>query len=288
MKLKNKLLIFFLILFIIFIPSLLFLGENLSFGVGNNFIFGNYINNILLKVFPKNEYLLLKTGDFYYRLGDYEKAGQKYNKVNCKSDENCFKLNHNLGNTLFKIGEEQLSKIDKSMYYLKSLTYYQKALDIKNDTETQKNYDFVLDKLKKLQEPEKKEEEGDKNNERQEQKDKNEKENNSGEKEEKNDDNKQKQGENKKEQEENNSGEKDQIQPKGPSMNIDENAIDKGQKLSDEEKEKIKEYIKGLKEDEKQNLELNKEGKSEPQDIFDIFNNNIYFDENGLKKGDGW
>ena len=71
-------------------------------------------------------------------------------------------------------------------------------------------------------------------------------------------------------------------------MKIDKNAINKWEKLSNEEQEKIKEYIKWLKEQEKQNLELNKEGKSEPQDVFDIFDNNIYFDEKWFKKGDWW
>lgn len=68
----------------------------------------------------------------------------------------------------------------------------------------------------------------------------------------------------------------DQIQPRGPSIKIDENAPESSKELTQEQKEQIQWYIEQLKQEEKNNIHLNK--PREQQDIFDILRDDFMFE----------
>jgi len=68
----------------------------------------------------------------------------------------------------------------------------------------------------------------------------------------------------------------DQIQPRWPSMKIDENALDTVPELTQEQKEEIQKYIEKLQQEEKNNIHLNK--PREQKDIFDILRDDFMFE----------
>lgn len=75
-----------------------------------------------------------------------------------------------------------------------------------------------------------------------------------------------------------------QIQPKWPSMKIDEEREDAKNKLSLEEQKQIEDYIEWLKLDEQQNINLNKPQKS--NDLFDILRDDFFFE--WFDKNENW
>ncbi len=274
MKIKNFLIFLSIIIFVLVFPSLVFFVSNLAFWPWWNYIFANNINKKLEKIFPNNSILKLKKWDYYYKLWEYDKALENYLKVNYQNNETCFTLNHNIWNTYYKLWDKIESKVDKISLWQKSLSFYSKALNIKQDLETKKNYDFVLEKLRELIKKTDEKPKEDKKDKEPEKKD------------EKNQtsswsENKEKQGnpnENNKKQEDSQS--QDQIVPKAPSVKIDEKSSEAKNKLSPWEKQEIENYMNSLKEEEKQNIDLNK--PKEINDLFDILNNNFFtpFDKN--------
>lgn len=297
MKIKKIIIFIIILVLIIILPTLIFFLSNLAFWPWNNYIFANSINKNLEKVFSKNELLKLKKADYYYRLGEYDKSLENYLKIDCKDDKVCFNLYHNIWNTYYKLSQNQIPDLEKISLLQKSLSYYSKALNIQFDQETKKNYDFVLEKLNELikktkedskQEEKPKQEESKSEEDKQENQDNKEQEN-------KNDE----ESENKQTQENQNSENTNswetqgnsqeqqnqtQIQPKWPSMKIDEEREDAKNKLSLEEQKQIENYIEWLKLDEQQNINLNKPQKS--NDLFDILRDDFFFE--WFDKNENW
>lgn len=90
--------------------------------------------------------------------------------------------------------------------------------------------------------------------------------------------------ENTSEENQNNTWE-DTPQPRGPSIKIDENALQEAKPLTPEEKQAIELYIKELQEEEKSNVHLNKPRTQ--RDIFDILKEDFMFEDFGKNKN-GW
>lgn len=255
MKIKKIIIFLFILIFIILLPSLLFYVSNLAFWPGENYIFANNINKKLEKIFTKNDLLKLKKWDFYYKLWEYKDALEKYSQAKCLNNKTCFILNHNVWNTYYKLWEFEAEKLRKISLWQSSLSFYTKALNVKQDIQTKKNYDFVLEELRKLmkEDEEKKEEEKEEDKQSQEK----------NEKQDENND------------QENNNEETEQITPKAESMKISEEHENAKESLTKEELEALEKYIESLKQEEKQNIELNKPKKS--NDIFDILSDDFMF-----------
>lgn len=270
MKIKKILTYIIIVILFIVLPSIVFLWENIVFWPLKNFIFAQNINKNLLKIFPKNNNLLLKSWDYNYRLSNYDKALENYLKIDCNYLKDCFILYHNTANSYYKLWEIQKDKTKKTLFWINSLSFYQKALDIKNDKETKYNYNFVLNKLKDLTNPNQEQE---KNQQPEEEKQQQSQDNEQEEK------NKQEGKEDKGIDWQQQESKEDQIQPKWDSFKIDENALNQWKKLSQEEKEILKWYIQKLKQEEKQNIKLNKEWQIFNDDLNDFFNNPLDFDD---------
>ena len=89
--------------------------------------------------------------NLFYLKWDYDSAINYFNKVSEFSSKILiFRSNHNIWNSYYRIGQKD--KENEIKHYKSSLDYYQKALNINFDKETKSNYDFVLDKIKKLEE----------------------------------------------------------------------------------------------------------------------------------------
>lgn len=274
MKIKNIIIWVFFIVFVLLIPSFLFFISNLAFWPWDNYVFANSINKKLEKIFPENDLIKLKRADYFYKLWEYEKALEKYLEVDCFNKETCFILNHNIANTYYKIWE--FSPENKKLEYRqKSLWHYSKALENKQDIETKKNYDFVLDKLNKLMEEMKKKQEKNQEEQEKQEETKSEDENK---KEEKTETNSETPKDDKETQEnwESWDEQKDEIIPKWDSMKIDETSQKLQKPLSKEEKAEIEKYLEQLKNEEEQNINLNK--PKDTRDLFDIFKDDLFFE----------
>lgn len=100
--------------------------------------------------------------NLFYLKWDYDSAINYFNKVSEFSSKILiFRSNHNIWNSYYRIGQKD--KENEIKHYKSSLDYYQKALNINFDKETKANYDFVLDKIKKLEEKKEQEKNDDKN-----------------------------------------------------------------------------------------------------------------------------
>lgn len=88
--------------------------------------------------------------NIYYVKRDYDSAIKYFEKVwEYASKELLFRTNHNLWNAYYRIWEIDLENSLK--YFEMSLKFYEKALNLFYDKETKANYDFVLDKIKDLE-----------------------------------------------------------------------------------------------------------------------------------------
>lgn len=97
-----------------------------------------------------------------YKKQNYKDAISNYSKMTEKNDENIFNKSHNLWNAFYKLWEAEKDDNKKIELWKNSVSSYKKALTLNvniNKDETNKNYLFVLEKLKKLEEKKKKEEE---------------------------------------------------------------------------------------------------------------------------------
>lgn len=291
MKIKKTSFFVSIILFVLLLPSMIFILSNLAFWPWNNYIFSNNMNKFLEKIFPKNEKIQLKKWDYYYRLSEYEKALQTYVKINCTTDEVCFLVSYNLGNTYYRLWEKIIETNQKIWFWQKSLSSYQKALQIQEDENTRKNYEFVLKKLNDFMSELNQE----KQNQQQQSSENNQDNSQSEEKEStQQDQQQQNQQQDESSQESSQDGEnsqenqtqnqQNQTQPRWPSIKIDENALDETKELSPQEKEAVEAYLKELQEEEKNNIHLNK--PREQRDIFDILTDDFSFDN--LDKNQNW
>ena len=267
MKIRRIILYISIFLFILFFPTIFFYFSNLIFE--KNFIYANKLNSHLEKVFTNNDYLKFKKGDFYYKYLEYGKSLDYYLKVKCKNDDHCLKLNHNIWNAFYKLWSSNENNSRKIFYRQNALNNYSKWLTYKYDEETKYNYDYVLKRLEELknkQEEEKKE------------KEKKEEENKPAENQKEQEEKEAQDWENiennwQKEQESDEQKEQKTI-PKWPSMQISPEEENAKKPLKPEEKETIEKYLEYLKQEEKQNLNLNKPKQN--RDIFDILENDFF------------
>ncbi len=236
----------------------------------------------LSNIFPQNASLELKKADVFYKEEKYHQALIKYLQVKCRWDEMCFILNHNLWNTLYRFGETFEEKEQKKKFWQQSLWAYQEALSYKMDLQTEQNYEFVLKKLKELEEPRPPESQS----QQQEQKKQDEKD------QEKNEEEKQSEDKNEVQQEqqpqENNQEEKEQEKnedqnwqpwetPTNPNTGIGWEVEEIQKPLSQEEQKQIEQYLEWLKQEEKQNQEFNKPWKKDSLwwwEAFELFEDN--------------
>lgn len=233
----------------------------------------------LSNIFPQNASLELKKADVFYKEENYHQALIKYLQVKCRWDEMCFILNHNLWNTLYRFGETFEEKEQKKKFWQQSLWAYQEALSYKMDLQTEQNYEFVLKKLKELEEPPPPESQS----QQQEQKKQDEKD------QEKNEEEKQsKEKQQEQQPQENNQEEKNPEQnqdqnwqpwetPTNPNTGIGWEVEEIQKPLSQEEQKQIEQYLEWLKQEEKQNQEFNKPWKKDSLwwwEAFELFEDN--------------
>lgn len=300
MKKKWIIVVSSLFLFLLFIPSIIFVVWNSIFQ--NNFVFANAIYFALEKVFGENNDLLFKKWDFYYKMWMYDIAIDYYSQVNCKSDVVCQKLYHNMWNAYFKQSESK-QEFDKIPFLQNAVSSYKSSLDTLFNKDTKENYDYVskilndLLKKKKQQEEQKKKEQekkqqdeqkDDKNDQQKEQDNKEQTDQQKKDGEQKDDKNAQNQKQesesqdgkesqewekkdesNQKKETQKDGGNAQNILPKWDTINISDDDLQLLKKsLTTEEKKEIEDYIAGLKSEEKQNIEFNK--PSQDRDVFDI------------------
>ncbi|MDD2907526.1 MAG: hypothetical protein PHH98_02690 [Candidatus Gracilibacteria bacterium] len=127
-----------------------------------------------LKYFKKagDDFGKYNEGNISYKNSDFSGAIINYESIlNTNSNDLLFRINHNLGNSYYRVGEKSDDTIKKASYE-KAVLFYSGALNIREDKETRANLEFVL---KKLEEEEKKNKDD-----KSEQQEKNGDENNSG------------------------------------------------------------------------------------------------------------
>lgn len=91
--------------------------------------------------------------DFSWAINNYESI------LDTKKIDLLFNTSHNLWNSYYRVWEK-LEWDNQKKFYEKSVNYYSWALNIKDDSETRANLEFVLNKIK---EQEKKEDKSDEN-----------------------------------------------------------------------------------------------------------------------------
>jgi len=93
----------------------------------------------------------------FYKQWNYKKSIQIYSSIlwQNKNDMN-YRLYHNIGNAYYKYWEKQTNLNLKIWYYENAINKYKNALDIKYNKQTKDNLLFVLNKLQKLKETQKK------------------------------------------------------------------------------------------------------------------------------------
>lgn len=121
-----------------------------------------YYNKTWEKYFMQNDlktalkYFSLANNDFwkynewniFYANKDFSWAISNYESIlDTKKSDLLFNTSHNLWNSYYRIWEK-LEWDNQKKYYEKSVNYYSWALNIKEDSETRANLEFVLNKLK--------------------------------------------------------------------------------------------------------------------------------------------
>lgn len=101
--------------------------------------------------------ILFNKANSLYKLWDFEKAKDIFKSL--KDINNDFFINHNLWNSYFKIWEKNQDESKKLKSWNDALIAYENALSVKYDDETKKNYDFVKEKIKNINEKNEKENE---------------------------------------------------------------------------------------------------------------------------------
>jgi len=229
----------------------------------------------------KNNTINYNLGWDYYKLWDYTKAREYYEKIHTgtwKTED--LKMDYNLWNAFYKLWEIDPNIENKINLRKQSTWSYKNILDQKEDKKTRQNYDFVMKKLKSLEDNKEKQE----NQEEQQKDEANKDEKNSQESQ----DWQEKEGKNEQSQDkkesENNSWEKKQdknVTKENKSWQGNHYDIKKDSKLkelTEDEKRQLEEYNEQLKEQQKQNSKsFWKKSNSNQEDIFDIFNQDPFF-----------
>lgn len=97
-----------------------------------------------------NEVWYYNASNAYYKNEEYEKAVENYEWILWVKNKNLlFETYHNLWNSFYRIWEQK--EEEKLEYFLNSVLNYEKALEIRYDEETEANRDFVLSKIKELE-----------------------------------------------------------------------------------------------------------------------------------------
>ena len=124
-----------------------------------NIFFTLWYYNTALSFFPNNKVWIYNKWNSYYKLKEYDKAKQAYLKiVNTGNNLLNYYLLHNLGNTFYRLWQKTTDLQKRYQNWLKAVKFYQQALTIwknihvseKDLYETEKNLEFVLNKLKQL------------------------------------------------------------------------------------------------------------------------------------------
>lgn len=101
----------------------------------------------------------MQTANSLYAAWKYTEAKEKYEKtISVRGSSLLSPLLHNLGNTLYRIGEIETGSTSKVTTWQESLDAYKKALSFKKDQETIANYEFVRKKLEEIKKDENKKE----------------------------------------------------------------------------------------------------------------------------------
>jgi tetratricopeptide (TPR) repeat protein len=61
-----------------------------------------------------------------------------------------FALNYNIWNTYYRLSEQKKDSKENQWFLEKALSHYNEALKIKSDWQTQKNIDFIKEKMKNI------------------------------------------------------------------------------------------------------------------------------------------
>ncbi len=231
-----------------------------------------------------------------YKMKNFNKAKEELEKqinIFCspKPKEYCDELYYNLGNTYYRLGENNKEK--RLEFWQKAIKAYEDELKIKDDKKAQENIDFIKEKLKQEQKSanQNKEEGQGQNKSKQENNQKGKNQNNKngkeGENEEENE-NSGKKGEEKKSQNQKNSSESDKQNLKNSAQK--DNAKEKeskaqaeqkqGQGLDKKTEEKLDQYLQKLEQEEKQNQRYFKQNPNAQDNSspFDDFFDDDFFD----------
>ncbi len=266
-KINNKIILF---LSAIFIILALFFNANNFLWFFNNVLWNYNFNNLDYKKaldYHKKAENNIKNNTInynlwwdYYKLWDFKKSIEYYEKIKTATwEKEDLEMAYNLWNVFYKLWEKEENIETKANLWQESLDNYKKVLDEKEDKKTKENYDFVNEKLNKL------ENKWDKSNEEKDQKKVEKWDNN---KEDNKKDWEKKQDENV--QEENKSGQWNWYDIKKDS---------KLKELNEEEKKQLIQYNEQLKQEQKENWNnFWKKNQGNNEDIFDIFKQDPFFD----------
>ncbi|MDP2090349.1 MAG: hypothetical protein Q8K30_02020 [Candidatus Gracilibacteria bacterium] len=263
-----------------------------SFNVFGDYLYekNDYINAIKYFNYAGNRESVYNKANAYYKQKKYEDSIKEYISIlGNDSSQIDFSLNHNIANNFYRLGESKNDIEQKIKSREKSVDYYRNALNINYDEETKKNLEFVL---KKLEEEKKKQE----NKQNEEKKDNQNNEEKSGTGSQDNTEEKKGQNANKSDNEkgskESQQGEKsDEKNGQTDNKGLSEKSSDKQEnKLTKEQSQALEQYEQALKQEQKNNSEgFNKvyQPKYNSNDIFDIFNNDPFFNNDLLNGNNG-
>lgn len=147
----KKIILWFIVFFLIF-----FVNYNFIKSYYYNFIWEYYFDKDDLEKSKSNfekaesEASVYNLWNLYYKTGDFDLAIKNYESILLTSSKSLlFKVNHNLWNSYFRIWEID---IENSLdYFNMSASYYNEALKIYFNEETNNNYKFVLKKINELE-----------------------------------------------------------------------------------------------------------------------------------------
>lgn len=84
----------------------------------------------------------------YYKIGSYEQSLNQYKKILTNTSLE-FKVLHNIWNLFYRMWEKHVEQ--RKLLWWHSLSYYEQALFVNEDSLTRKNYEFVESKLNRLE-----------------------------------------------------------------------------------------------------------------------------------------
>ena len=98
--------------------------------------------------------MIYNNANALYEASEYSEAQEQYERIGeCLSWTFCQQFYHNLGNTLYRLGEKETDE-QKVLLRQEAIATYDQALSIENNEQTQFNRDFVADKLQDAEQEE--------------------------------------------------------------------------------------------------------------------------------------